>query len=83
MGCLAIFCQLHVQYQMQFVPQSRIVSIMLYNAMLSTALSAVAGGMKLKAYIHKFASIGWHDGTYNELTGNGALYLIRCYVGAL
>lgn len=48
-----------------------------YQALLSTALSAMAGGMKIHAYVHGCAAIGWHGGTYNELTADGALYISR------
>ncbi len=48
-----------------------------YSELLSTALSAFAGQFKLQAYVHTCTSIGWHGGTYNELTSHGALYISR------
>lgn len=35
----------------------------------------VATGLKLRAYVHNCTAIGWHGGTFNELTGDGAIYL--------
>ena len=48
-----------------------------YRELLSTALSAVAGGLKLQAYVHNCTNMGWHGGTYNELTGDGALFVSK------
>ncbi len=48
-----------------------------YSELLSSALSAFAGQFRLQAYVHVCTSIGWHSGTYNELSKDGALYITR------
>lgn len=46
-----------------------------YEAIIASATTAVATGLKLRAYVHTCATIGWHGGTFNELTGDGAIFL--------
>lgn len=46
-----------------------------YQTIVASATTALATGLKLKAYVHNCTAIGWHGGTYNELTGDGAIFL--------
>lgn len=46
-----------------------------YQAIIASATTAVATGLKLRAYVHNCTAIGWHGGTFNELTGDGAIFL--------
>lgn len=48
-----------------------------YKELLSTALTAVAGGMSLKAYVGTCTDIGWHAGTFNTLSDGEALFVKR------
>jgi len=48
-----------------------------YQYLLSVSLTALATGMKLDAYVDACTSIGWHGGTFNELTSNGAMFIKR------
>jgi hypothetical protein len=48
-----------------------------YASLLSTALSAVAGGLSLKAWVSGCTVIGWHGGTWNTLSATDALYVKR------
>ncbi|TRY33421.1 hypothetical protein [Aliiglaciecola sp. M165] len=46
-----------------------------YDQLLSVALTAFTADKKLKIYSHKCIDYGWHGGTYNELTADGAMYI--------
>jgi hypothetical protein len=46
-----------------------------YNALLSTALTAVSGGLSLRVYVRSCTAVGWHGGTFNTLSGSDALYI--------
>lgn len=48
-----------------------------YTELLSTALSAVAGQLKLRIYAHYCATVSWHGTDYNQLTSSGAIYISR------
>ncbi|MEO9600704.1 hypothetical protein [Parasphingorhabdus sp.] len=48
-----------------------------YEGLLSTAITAVAGQLKLKAYVHTCTAIGWHGGTWNTVEPSGVLYISR------
>ncbi len=48
-----------------------------YAALLSTALTAVAGEMKVRAYVHSCTMVGWIGSTFNELSAGGALRISR------
>ena len=46
-----------------------------YDQLLSVAMSAFMGNKRLRIYSHQCANYGWHGGTYNELTADGAMYI--------
>ena len=48
-----------------------------YDQLYSMAISAMLSGKKLWGYAHQCTSYGWHGGTYNEITGAGALRIVR------
>lgn len=48
-----------------------------YQALLSTAMTAVASGAKLQAYIHSCTMVGWYGLTVNEVGPSGSLALTR------
>lgn len=48
-----------------------------YEALLSTALAALAGGLKLRAFPHNCTVYGWHGGSHNEIITGGALEISR------
>ncbi|MEO9599792.1 hypothetical protein [Parasphingorhabdus sp.] len=48
-----------------------------YKELLSTALTAVTGQLKLQAYVHSCTAIGWHGGDWNTLSNSGAIYISR------
>ena len=48
-----------------------------YTEFLAVALSAVSSQMKVKAYVHSCAMVGWVGSTFNELSGGGALRVSR------
>lgn len=48
-----------------------------YAELLASALSAVAGQMKVRAYVHSCTMVGWIGSTFNELSSGGALRVAR------
>lgn len=48
-----------------------------YTEILSSALAAVAGQLKLRIYAHNCATVSWHGTDYNQLTSSGAMYIPR------
>lgn len=48
-----------------------------YEALLSTALAALAGGLKLRAFPHSCTVYGWHGGSHNEIISGGALEISK------
>lgn len=48
-----------------------------YDQLYSMAVSALMGGKKLRAYAHVCTAIGWHGGTFNEVTGSGAIFIYQ------
>jgi hypothetical protein len=46
-----------------------------YAELLSTAMAAFTNGKRLKIYSHQCTDYGWHSGTFNELTVDGAMFL--------
>ncbi|MEO9601263.1 hypothetical protein [Parasphingorhabdus sp.] len=48
-----------------------------YTELLSSALTAVAGQLKLRIYAHNCATVSWHGTDYNQLTSSGAMYVSR------
>lgn len=48
-----------------------------YKEMLSVALSALASGMKISAYVHDCTMVGWFGQTYNQVRADGALHVTR------
>ena len=46
-----------------------------YDQLLATATAAFLAGKQLKIYSHTCTTYGWHGGSYNELTGDGSMYL--------
>lgn len=48
-----------------------------FTELLSTALTAVAGEMKVRAYVHNCTMVGWIGSTFNELSAGGALRISR------
>ncbi len=48
-----------------------------YEMLFSLVTTAIVSGKTIKAYSHQCATPGWHGGTYNEVTGNGAIYLYQ------
>ncbi|SIO20945.1 hypothetical protein SAMN02745824_3361 [Parasphingorhabdus marina DSM 22363] len=48
-----------------------------YTEVLSSALAAVAGQLKLKFYVHYCATVGWHGSDYNQYSAAGAMFISR------
>ena len=48
-----------------------------YKEILSTAMTALAAGLKLRAYVHTCTVVGWYGLSFNELIGGGSLDLSR------
>lgn len=48
-----------------------------YTEILSSALAAVAGQLKLRIYAHNCATVSWHGTDYNQLTSSGAMFISR------
>lgn len=46
-----------------------------YDILYSTVLAAYMSGKKIQAYAHQCGSFGWHGGSHNQVTGDGALYI--------
>ena len=46
-----------------------------YDQLYSMVLTAFTSGKKIQAHAAECTAIGWHGGTYNTLTGAGAMYL--------
>ncbi len=48
-----------------------------YDQLYSMSLTALTAGLELYGYAHVCKDIGWHSGTWNEITSSGVLHISR------